>query len=786
MESGLFPVLAKFSPSCSPGISKQAMGFIQILLLSAIVLAESPDDQSSPVLPTAGRIQFVKNGTLFVTPQEGLLRIHASLSGVYRFIQETKHHLKDRLGPNLKKDADGKCADNGEKPTLLTMHSASLGKTGWRSGRINNWVGDEVKGNTKSHGRTRAFKDWKSKCPNLSYDDLKKSDAKMHYGMDLAVMVTERQLSRCVARLDQQLAKFSGAGGWGTTRTSRQVLLGLGIGGLALGIRNAYHLSRLEGEVDSLGRSVEGLIDESKLLGKTVGAVIDYAAETRSTQVKSLDQIYRTSSLLKVSVMANAACQAANNFRLVLNDLRDHSFPHGLFTSSQLDSFFEQYTAQLRDSGLEPVYDSSAIFWSRKISGAVLKREYNHSEIGDELAAATENKQELVMAKTNEGKGLKMEIRFGKMETVSEQPTPLTHEDHSLPGSFTPDTHQGLELVLLIPVSLKRRGEQGYTLLQLEDSMLTLAQGNSSGSPPRTPVVAQPRSNGGLLISQGLHATGDLLEVTEDYLARCRVDFPQGPRTCTNEIKSPEKTCLTQAYRGQPHSEACLGLYQLVDPTNPRFALKNHNPMQAFVPPEAQLLTKCHSDPKLVVRTTKPGLYTVDLDPLCSVKVGSTVYTRLQPADVEVSLTFNQDLEEIQHLAKVAEVEEEEGRAKLLELLQEESQANKDLFTLRKRLQEHPMVAFKRKHPGTFSYLTIGGGLLIALVAVSLGLFIYLRFRAYRRHVAEISENNDRQERRLNFFDEQRVYSQTAGQSARRGGNSTYEIVPLRSLEVIG
>ena len=208
--------------------------------------------------------------------------------------------------------------------------------------------------------------------------------------------------------------------------------------------------------------------------------------------------------------------------------------------------------------------------------------------------------------------------------------------------------------------------------------------------------------------------------------------------------------------------------------------------MQAFVPPDTQLLTKCQSDLDLTVQTTKPGLYTVQLNPLCSVKVGSLVFTRLQPTDVEVSLTFDQDLEEIQHLARVAEAEEEEGWAKLQELLREDNRANKNLYTLGERLREHPIVAFKRKNPGTFSSLTIGGGLLIALVAAGVGAVIYFRVQAYRRKVAEVSRTTDAQERRLNLFDEQRAYVHDGEPRARRGGNPTYEIIPLRSLEVIG
>ena len=781
-------VLTLLFLSCSPSISIKAMGLIPALLLALLVShGFSSEDDQPTVKATSGRIQFIDNGTLFVTPQEGLLRIRADLSGVYRFIQECRHHLKGKLGPNLRKSSDGKCEDNDDKPSLLSMHAASLGATGWRSGRINNWVDSNVHNVTKSHGRTRPFKDWKSKCPTLGHSDLKSTDGKMHYGMDLSVMVVERQLSRCVSRLDQQLLKFTASPfGWGTTRTSRQILLGLGLGGLALGIRNTFHLSRLEGEVDSLGKSVEGLIDESKILGKTVGSLIDYAAETRSEVFQSLGLVYRTSSLLKVAVMANAACQATTNFRMVLSDLRDHSFPHGLFTTSQLKSFFLQYSAQVKEAGLEPVLDSSTVFWTRKISGAVLQKSYNHSQAAAEFEEAQDEHQKLVLAKTEEGKGLKMEIRFGKMDTKSTTPKPLTHEDHKLENSLTPKPHHGLELVLLIPVSLKRRGEQGYKLLQLEDSLLTLARLNSTASGSPAPVITQPRSRGGLLISQGLHSAGDLLEVTGDYLNGCRVDYPKGPRTCTEEIRSPETTCLSQAYRGQPHTGACLGLYHLIDPDQPKFALKDHNPMQAFVPPDAQLLTKCQSDLDLTVQTTKPGLYTVQLNPLCSVKVGSLVFTRLQPTDVEVSLTFDQDLEEIQHLARVAEAEEEEGWAKLQELLREDNRANKNLYTLGERLREHPIVAFKRKNPGTFSSLTIGGGLLIALVAAGVGAVIYFRVQAYRRKVAEVSRTTDAQERRLNLFDEQRAYVHDGEPRARRGGNPTYEIIPLRSLEVIG
>ena len=127
-------VLTLLSLSCSPSISVKAMGLIPALLWALLVShGFSSEDDQPTVKATSGRIQFIDNGTLFVTPQEGLLRIRADLSGVYRFIQECRHHLKGKLGPNLRKSSDGKCEDNDDKPSLLSMHAASLGATSWRS-----------------------------------------------------------------------------------------------------------------------------------------------------------------------------------------------------------------------------------------------------------------------------------------------------------------------------------------------------------------------------------------------------------------------------------------------------------------------------------------------------------------------------------------------------------------------------------------------------------------------------------------------------------------------------
>ena len=703
-----------------------------------------------PVLPrqvgveaSQGHLSLQPVGVVFRSPQNGYMRIRLDISPLHRQLQEVQHHFRSNGYPTIQKNPSDSnlCLSEGDG-RFISLHQAMMsGKGGPVTGKLNDThSGTHVQGNNLQENCT------------LKDSDLAMLSGKFYYAHDFAMQLLLRQATKCVSSVDQALLRFTVGKRWGNTKASRDVLGMLGLGGLALGVVNRFELDSLEGRLNQVGHQVDALVGEQHLLSKVTGALIDSQAKLHKTILVGEVRAILTDSLAKMNTMVSTSCHIASNLKNLLTELRNHQFPGEFFDKVQLDEHFEAFTVKVGKAGLEPIFPSATSLWSSRVQSMVQEETIS---LPKEKEGAKTNAESNVVgvhvfqaAKDSslpDNKTTKVKVVLPKATAETDQ-VAHEHEDHDFKDTLFKDVSKGLVVYLLIPIPLKRQGEDGYTLYKLSPTLMSLkpnfsaAQVEEGSTLLHHPIPVQPIISGGLLVPRMRSSESKLIEVDDDFLDSCEV-IEGVVHVCSDPRVRPGPLCLTEVFHNQPHSKACLNHYKILDPHHPHLHDTGQGQVQLFVPPATKLYTVCPGQVHHKLWKIKPGLHSVSLPHDCTLKIGGLRYTALRPFEVPGSLTFSADLQELSQLMHIQKVVEQDNWQRLKELLQEQRAEELTLRDLQRRLEETKVQAFTRKNPTALTYYSLAAGAIVVCLIGSMVVFLvkYLRTCKERR-AARISQ----------------------------------------------
>ena len=708
-----------------------------------------------PILPkqveveaSQGHLSLQPVGVVFRSPQNGFMRIRMDVSPLHRQLQEVHHHFQNNGYPTIQKDASDSnlCLSEGDG-RFISLHQALMsGKGGPVTGKLND---------THSAGHLQG--DGLQENCTLKESDLAMLSGKFHYSHDFAMQLLLRQATKCVSNVDQALLRFTVGKRWGNTKASRDVLGMLGLGGLSLGILNRFELDSLEGRLNQVGHQVEALVGEQQLLSKVTGALIDSQAKLHKNLVAAEVRATLTDSLAKMNTMVSTSCHIASNLKNLLTDLRNHQFPGEFFDKVELDEHFEAFTTKVGKAGLEPIFPSATSLWSSKVQSMVqeetisLPKEKEDAKTNAEAdVVGVHVFQEAKAAELPDNKTTKVKVVLPKA-TGTAAKVIHEHEDHDFENTLFRDGSKGLVIYLLVPIPLKRVGEDGFTLYKLSPTLMSLKPNFSAshiedGSTLlHHPIPIQPIMSGGLLVPRMRSSESKLIEVDDAFLEGCKV-IEGVVHVCPDPKVRLGPLCLTEVFHNQPHSEGCLTHYNILDPNHPHLHDTGQGQVQLFVPPATKLYTVCPGHVHHKLWKIEPGLHSVSLPQDCTLKVGSLRYTALRPFEVPGSLSFSADLQELSQLMHIQKVVEQDNWQRLKELIQEQRADELTLRDLQRRLEETKIQAFTRKNPTALTYYSLVAGAIVVCLIGFLVVVLIKYLRAYKsRQAARISRLQEQQ-----------------------------------------
>ena len=713
----------------------------------------SADPKLDPVLPvsvsiepTEGYLTLQPVGVVIRSPQSGFLRLRVDISPLHRQLQEVHYHLQEHGYPHIVEHSNDQCLN--DEGTFISLHQALMaGKGGPTIGQLNEThAGPHVQG-----------QDLQENC-TLKEADLNLLPGNQHYAHDFSMQLLLRQATKCVSSVDQNLLRFTVGKRWGNTKATRDVLQLLGVGGAALGVVNRWHLDRLQGQMNQVSHQVEALVGEQRTLSKITGALIDSQAEMHKTIEENTLRAILTDSLAKMNTMVQTSCHIAGNLRNLLNDLREHKFPGEFFDKVQMDRHFEAFSQKVEKVGLEPIFPSATFLWNTKVQSMVAEEDLPVPEDNADAKAEAEANdvgvhvfQKVINDEEPELKATQVKVVLPK---ANGQDAKTTHEhtDHDLEGSLFKNAKKGMVIYILVTIPLKRRGEEGSTLYKTTPTLMSISP-NFSVQPDEGdsrklhhPVPIQPVIDGGLLVPRMQSSGFKVTEVDDEYLNSCRL-VEEVVYICSDTREKSGPPCLTEVFHSQPHSPGCLDHYNLLDPTHPHLFDPGQGEVQLYIPPKTTVFTVCPGHSSNKIWKLSAGLYQVDLPKDCTIKVGGLRYTALTPFTVPGTLTFSQDLMELNQLIQIQQVVEKENWWYLKELLREHHSDDRTLRDLQQRLEETSLQTFTRKNPAALTYYSVVAAIVVIILLLTLA-FMLVRYcqATKRRYLAELSRVNTDQE----------------------------------------
>ena len=733
--------------------------------------AEAKDWPQPKALPTKGRLRFVELGAAVSVHRESILRIHADLSGVYHFIQEASHHYAMHMKHGdiqrvTKTSASiDECEQRNKEWSLLSPLSALAAGAGWTPGRINDTVvsheepfespidyamdqclypdealrpaniteGEAAPGNL-THPRNKDFK---------STHRLGGLD---HYSYDLASQITYSQLTRCARTLHQQLERFS----YPTDgpRNVRQLMMLLGLGGMAFGIANSVQLWGVRSDLDALGAQVRGFADESRALGRTVAAFIDRQTELSQELGDSITQnkahIIRTRSLLQLTVITTAACEITDHIVHSLDDLRSQRFPTNLFSEAQNQRFLNELTSSLDDTGLEPALGHALFLHFLPAGGVIIPRRANNS--ATPVAEGHLGADQGIITSHDKGSDtttlkVKMTSRIGGSVAAAE----AQHVDHPFGSGFSTGKNMGIELIVVLKVPLKRQNDPGFGLVRLDPTLIALSPGGwiEDKEHPGTdtlPEIVKAQLPGGLLRGHGALGADFLSEVPPQFLEACQRVGGNGPFLCSLPFEEPSVSCLLPLLNRLHFPAECLEHFQVLDSARSYVLGGQSDAVQVSLAAGHQIRTYCPGQEHAAVLAKTPGLYEIDLPPKCTVFAGRQTFTRLSKIDLNASVVSSEELQDLKRLELIRDSEEAHGWKKLKELKRDFKNKILTLRDLHHRLQESLLDRIQRVEPRARTYFWVGVALLLVF-AITMGI-IWIN-RRNRRGLARVVTVDD-------------------------------------------
>ena len=721
----------------------------------------APKPRKTPqVRPSKGQLRFVELGTAVSVHREGYLRIHADLSGLYHFIQEASHHYSlhmkhGELQRVTKTSANvDQCVQSNNKWSLLSPLSSLATGSGWTPGRLNDTLVSHQEPHEVPIDYTAIYRclypdetstnitEGEVQPPNITHarqTDFLASQTLGgldHYSYDLASQIAYGQLNRCARALHQQLERFS----YPTEgpRNVRQLMMLLGLGGLAFGIANSVQLWGVQSDLSSLGAEVRGYADESRALGRTVAAFIEHSTDLSQALAQQITQseshIIRTRSLLQLTVITSAACGMTDDIIQSLNDLRSQRFPTNLFTEQQNERFMNELTESLRGTGLEPAIKDALFLHLLPAGGAIVPRDAVNSaepvpsdHLGSTGTGIITSFDEASNTTTLK---VKMTSRVGGSTKISE----ITHKDHAFKTGFVTNKHKGVELVVVSKVPLKKLNDPGFSLVKLDPTMIALnpADWAAAAHDPDedlSPESVRAQLPGGVLRAHGALGEHFLTEVTAKFLGSCRRVGGTGPFLCSQPVERPAVECLMPLLNKLRLPSECLDHFEILNATKSYIIGGQAGPVQVSLATGHQLRTYCPGQEKAKVEVTDPGLYEVDLPANCLVFAGKRSFIQLAQLDLTVDVVQAEEIKNLERLELIRDVQEKTGWRKLKALRRELKGEVTTLRDLHDRLTESFLHRVQRTtpHASTYFWLAIAALVVFALILISV--WVYRRGR---------------------------------------------------------
>ena len=706
------------------------------------LFVKTPHPFSVDLEPTRGLLQLVSREILYLSPQTGNLRLSLDLSGLHHQIRETSYHFQQRLFPSVHTvpltnepgNTLTKC-DDQSSGSLTSLHAVLMQKSGEPK------AGHHANGTL---GKTGGHPDLAQNCSDIKGQDVDHLHGQHHYSHDIAMKLLSRQSLGCVQGLEDQLIRFSNTqthDGWSKEVEKRQLLglLGLGVS-LSFGLSNRAQISRLGEQMGNLDHQVQAVAGEQRLMAEITGGLISAQADLQKEVLEGKEMEQRTDSLAKMNALTQVSCRMAGDLRHGLTELKNHEFPTDLFGQEELNKFLEEFRDKVGQVNLEPIFPGTAALFNSKVYSYIER--FDLPELkqvsGDETAgrAGTTVK----VHRWNSTNGLfRHRVRTKVVLTKSPQEetgAKWVHNGHDFPHSVFNQAHQGIRLHLLVPIPLKIKDSGGFRVYRLADTIMTLERKNetetfedSAVHGPPHPVPITPDLTNGLLAPLRQTLGLVLHEVGDDFLSSCQGFIDGQILICSGNIPPPPSTCLTDIFRNQAHSKACLRHYHALDEGSPHIKPISSGMVQVFVPPDGQLATICPQGNPPQMQPVTAGLYKCTLPVTCSVQVGKSAYTNLGDTEMEAQIMFEKEFEELNQLARVSEAEEKEGWERLHQLKKEMEGRTLTLAHLQERLEESLPQRWARQYSTHFSWFASTGILILVLVITAVTGFGYWMYQ---------------------------------------------------------
>ena len=688
------------------------------------VTTAAPDKPSSQA--SRGEVIFADRGRLWISPQGAFLRIKADLTSIFKFAIEALHHFKSNFKPTF----FGYIDYCGTKGSFLSGTMADRDRQGWFPGRINS-THFSGEGTFDDADADRAK--MRSECGDKIYNRAR-TDQSVAYGYDVAMSLNFRRLSRCVTRMERRLLRFvADSQSWQAARSARDTTAGiLGMGGLALGLVNWWTNKDLEPRVGQLQTDVRGLIGESHHFSKTIAAIIDAEARRNRYFTKVKESTIRSRSLVLITTITGATCEATENLRHVTTELEEGRFPQDLFTDDQLKDFIEELDQSLENTSLSLISKEIGQFWTQPVESVIVPiKEYIPKEDLDRYGSTAVNDRRVVMtdhgAEKIDGKPAlywKNDMADGQ-DVYNKAIVDLTHTGHKFDSVLLPQSRRGLELTLRVQFPLKEKTDGApYHLHQMHPGLIALPHHGTEeeGELAAPPLVALPTFQGGLLVKDDLKGRV-LSEVSAEFIGGCQHNLKKQEWICPGTVEPVEPECLVSIFSGEKMEGRCYKHFRIISgpDSKPVFTHRAQGEVMVYLPGGQRMFTTCPDQTEQVqVQENKEGLFKVHLPEGCLLKAGELVWTNLPGIEVETSLELDLDVQNFTQLHLAARLEEESAWRVWEELKQENQEEAKTFWTLRQRLSENIIQRLWREHPRMSVWATLAaGGLLVTLGAAA-------------------------------------------------------------------
>ena len=300
---------------------------------------------------------------------------------------------------------------------------------------------------------------------------------------------------------------------------------------------------------------MRGYVDESRALARTVGAMIEQQNSLTADFAQSITEnkaaLIRVRNLLQMTTITSAACGITDHIVTALDDLRSQRYPTTLFTEAQNGRFMKELASSFDGMDLEPVLLEPGLLHFLPAAGLMHPINVQGSEKSDTPEAPT-GKMGISSSFDDATNATTLTIKMTNRQGGSVAQREATHEDHPFTVG---EAQEGVELVIVVKVPLKRRDDPGFDMLTLEPALLELSPGDwTTGEVPgkerrlRLPEVALLKHRGALLRGHGAKGASFATEVQPDFVNSCKQIGSLGPHLCWKAAKEPEVKCLTELF----------------------------------------------------------------------------------------------------------------------------------------------------------------------------------------------------------------------------------------------